>query len=149
MAYRNLRILFILPLLLTSLALAACSERPETTRNETRSGPDISYETGQALDSHMDQLGYQLALLDRELVANEYNQIDQDEVVAILQEMEIISSSFMAEDGGESHRFLQEDATAFIDSLIGARRAASDRPPRYYLAGKVAGSCSSCHQISF
>ena len=148
MAYRNPQnALKLLPLLL-SLALAACNESSDTALTETNPAPEFSYKPGDELGSHMEQLGYQLALLDRELDANEYNQIEQDEVVAILREMEIIGSSFMTEDAGESHRFLQEDVAALIDSIINARRAASDQPPRYYLAGKVAGGCVNCHRVS-
>ncbi len=134
---------------LVLLSIASCGDYSGPVMAQTAMPPTFNANESQQTDSNMSQLGYQLALLDRELLEDEYNQIDQDIVVSILRQMEMISSSFMAEDAGESHAFLQEDMATFIASIIDARVAAAARPPRYYLAGKVAGGCVNCHSVSW
>lgn len=149
MKHRN-RILAIRLLLMVCavLAIAACNEDSDTAVSQVTSPPDFNYADGEELRSHMEELGFQLALMDRGLIEDEFNQIDQQEVVSILREMELIGSSFRAEDAGESHSFLQEDMSAFINTVIQARIAASMSPPGYYLAGKVAGGCVNCHKVN-
>ncbi|NKB33466.1 MAG: hypothetical protein GKR91_10250 [Pseudomonadales bacterium] len=131
-----------------AFTFTACSDNSGTTAGQNASPPDFAYGENSELRSNMDELGFQLALLDRELRENEFNQIDQPEVVSILQQMEMAASSFQAEDAGEGHDFLQEDLAAFLDSITAARVAAAERPPRYYLAGRVAGGCVNCHDVN-
>lgn len=128
--------------------LAACSEDSGNGVSDSGTAPAFTADGASRQRSPMAELGYQLALLERELTEDEYNAIEQQEVVSILEEMELIASSFQAEQAGESHLFLQEDMTAFLDSLTQARIAAEGSPPRYYPAGKVAGGCVNCHKLS-
>lgn len=130
------------------IAITACGESPDMARTQPANPPAFTPAELADSGSQMAQLGYQLALLERELTEDEFNQIEQQEVVSILQNMESAASSLMAEDAGESHLFLQEDMTAFVDTLREARLAAAMSPPRYYLAGKVTGGCVNCHQLN-
>ena len=143
---------FILPRLLAIsaavLVLQGCGRPNREAENPVGNAPDFNYEMGQDLRSGMAALGRQLALLDRELLENEFNQIDKQEVIAFLREMEQIGSSLQATDAGELHAFLQDDMPVFLDALRNARLAAAASPPNYYLAGRVAGACVNCHRVN-
>ncbi len=130
------------------LLLSACGRGSNESVSTVAPAPDFDYTAGQDLRSGMAQLGMQLALLDRELVENEYNQIDQQLVVSILQEMELIGSGLQATDAGESHHFLQDDMPVFVAAIRNARNSANESPPNYYLAGRVAGACVNCHRVN-
>jgi len=108
MKNRN-RFLAIRPFLIISavFTIVACNQESGTAVSRMSSPP--AFETVEAGEtrSNMAEMGYQLALLDRELTANEYNQIDQREVVSILQAMELAGSSFESQEAAESHYFLQ------------------------------------------
>lgn len=147
----RIRVLAIRPLLIISalFTIVACNQDSGTAVSQGASPP--AFETAEAEEtrSNMAEMGHQLALLDRELTADEYNQIDQLEVVSILQAMELAGSSFESQEAAESHYFLQGELSQFLDSLTEARMAASDNPPRYYLAGRVAGGCTICHSVNF
>lgn len=129
-------------------ALAACGDDSGNGASNSGPAPALSADGASRQRSPMAELGYQLALLELELIEDEYNATEQQEVVSILEEMELIAGSFQAEQAGESHLFLQENMTAFIDRLTQARIAAAGSPPRYYPAGKVSGGCVNCHEVS-
>lgn len=131
-----------------ALILAACDSDNQAQTSNTPNAPAFGPAGSQASSSPMSQLSYQLALLDRELEEDEYNMTEQSEVVTILTEMVDITSMLMAEDAGESHAFLQDDLAEFREQLGAARLAAQSDPPRYYLAGRIAGGCVNCHEVS-
>lgn len=137
------------PLIFCCLMLvASCDNGDQSASIGSDNAPAFGTEGLETTSSPMARLSYQLALLDRELVEDEYNVTEQPEVVAILTEMEAITNSLMAENAGESHAFLQEDLADFSELLGTARQSAESSPPRYYLAGRIAGGCINCHEVS-
>jgi len=111
--------------------------------------PDFRYVSGQELRSNMDQLAFQLQQLDGALGAATDNQdAQQVQVLRILGNMERIGTELRAGDSGSNHPFLEDHMGDFVSNVTQARVAASLSPPRYYMAGRVAGACVNCHQVN-
>ncbi len=130
------------------LSLTACSSDFAATMRRITYPPDFVYVSDQELRNDMQRLGRQLALLEEALLVDEPLQPDPQEVMAILSRIERIGSDLQAGDAGASHAFLENDMPRFANDVMRARMAASMDPPRYYLAGRVAGSCVNCHSVN-
>ena len=135
-------------LLSTVLAIGGCSDFAPVVREFTYP-PDFKYVSGQELRSRMDQLAYQLQLLDQALVQSDSGQaLQQQQVVETLRNIERIGASLQAGEAGSTHPFLQDFMSDFRNEVGQARTAASMDPPRYYLAGRIAGGCANCHKVN-
>lgn len=44
-----------------------------------------------------------------------------------------------------NHLFIDENIDQFKYDIEAARKAIADKPPNYYLAGRLSGSCIACH----
>jgi hypothetical protein len=133
---------------LSILNIAGCNNFAEVVRKVTYP-PDFKYVSEQELRSHMDQLAFQLQLLDQALAnSNTEQPMQQQEVLATLSDIERIGSKLQAGDAGSSHPFLEDFMGDFVSRVSQARNAASFDPPRYYLAGRVAGGCVNCHKVN-
>lgn len=138
----------VLLLLTAILSSSACSDTAALIRQATYP-PDFNYVSSAELRSSMDQLGYQLQELDQALMGNDAEQSEQQlQVLTALQNIERISTRLRAGPGGSNHPFLQDFMGDFVMSVGQARNAAAQDPPRYYLAGRVAGGCVNCHKIN-
>ena len=131
----------------SALLLACSSDFAAAVRSVTYP-PDFVYVSGDQLRTRMGNLGSRLAQLDNALVENEMRQPDQQEVLAILRDIEEIGSRLQASEAGASHPFLEDEMPRFVNDIARARMAASLDPPQYYLAGRVAGSCVNCHSVN-
>ncbi len=139
------RLLF---LALTVLVSNGCSDLASTVRKITYP-PDFKYVSGQELRSNMHQLAFQLQQLDQALTEDDALHADQQrQVLETLRSIETISSRLLAGEAGSNHPFLYDHMSDFVNDVSQARNAASLDPPRYYLAGRVSGSCANCHQIN-
>lgn len=129
--------------------LSSCSDMAALARRVTYP-PDFTYVSGQELRSRMDQLAYQLQLLDQALVveSNLNQQVRQQEVVSILGTIERIGTNLQAGESGSNHPFLEDHMADFVINVSQARSAAIMDPPSYYLAGRVAGGCVNCHRVN-
>ncbi len=110
--------------------------------------PDFKYVTGDELRSQMEQMAFQLQLLDQALMQDKNEQSVQQQVLNALGNIERIGSGLQAGDAGSNHPFLQDSMKNFVSVVGQAREAASMNPPQYYYAGKVAGGCVNCHKIN-
>jgi len=145
---RSLFFLWIILLLSTILAVSGCSDTAALLRKVTYP-PDFKYVSGEELRSHMQQLAFQLQLLDQALAENNTGQsTQQQQVLGTLRKIERIGSSLQAGEAGSNHPFLQDFIRDFVSDVEHARSAASLNPPRYYFAGRVAGGCVNCHKIN-
>jgi hypothetical protein len=129
------------------LTIAACNDMAASIRQVTYP-PDFKYVSTEELRTRMHRLGNQLRQLDDALVTDGLRQPDQQKVVAILREIQQIGNSLQAGDAGASHPFLGDAMNNFVTDVGQARIAASQYPPRYYLAGRVSGACMSCHRVN-
>ena len=140
-------------ILLATLALVVltgCADsNPMDIIRQATYPPDFNYVSGQELQDSMDQLGYQLQQLDQALEpAESGEEVQQQEVIAVLGNIERIGTNLRAGDAGSNHPFLQDHMSDFVVDVGRARIAAMGNPPSYYLAGRVSGGCVNCHRIN-
>ena len=129
----------IMLFLLVVSTVNACGNTAATIRRVTYP-PDFTYVSGQQLRSRMDQLAFQLGLLDQALADSNFRiEIQQQEVVGILADIERIGGNLQANEAGSNHPFLQDHMRNFVYDVGQARMSASLDPPSFYLAGRVAG----------
>lgn len=130
------------------ITLGGCADTATVVRKFTYP-PDFKYVSGQELRSSMDKLAFQLQQLDQALAEDDSGQpVQQQQVIGILRDIERIGASLQAGDAGANHPFLQDYMTDFVANTGQARIAAALDPPRYYLAGRIAGACINCHQVN-
>ena len=140
--------LYFTVLVLSFTGISACGDTAALIRKVTYP-PDFKYVSGEELRSNMDQLAFQLNLLDQALTdAEPDNTVQQGQVIEILRAIERVSGGLQTGDAGANHPFLQDYMSNFVADVQQARFAASQNPPRYYLAGRIAGSCVNCHQAN-
>lgn len=145
---QSLSILHIILLLSAVLVTSGCNDIAAMARKVTYP-PDFNYVSEQEFRSQMDQLAFQLQLLDRALVtSNPEQSIQQQQVLDALRNMERIGSSLQAGEAGSSHPFLQDFMKDFMTDVRQARTSASMDPASYYRAGRVAGGCVNCHEVN-
>jgi hypothetical protein len=130
----------------TVLTIGACSDPGAMIRKATYP-PDFKYVSGQELRSRMNQLAYQVQLLDGAL-ADSSNPAQRQEVLDTLRNIERIGVSLRAGEAGSNHPFLKDFMGNFVSDVSQARLAVSMDPPRYYIAGRVAGGCVNCHKVN-
>jgi hypothetical protein len=126
-------------------ALLACSDLPARMRRHTYP-PGFSYISREQLDSAMWQLARQVRDLDR--LVREPPAIDAGRRAAILQVLtEMDRTTAGLRQGWESsHPLIDADVDKLRDDVALARAAVAHDPPRYYLAGSIAGACLYCHR---
>ena len=142
-------VLHIVFFVLVLFTISACNNTAALVRRVTYP-PDFKYVSGQQLRSRMDQLAFQLQLLDQALAteSNTGQQVQQQEVLSILGNIERIGASLQAGEAGSNHPFLQDHMSNFVVDVSQAGIAASLEPPSFYLAGRIAGGCVNCHNVN-
>jgi len=135
-------------LFFSTLFVTSCSDIAPIVRKVTYP-PDFNYVSGEDLRSRMNQMAAQIQLLDQALFDTTGDEPDrQRQVVAVLRQIEKVGSSLSAGEAGSSHPFLEDFMDEFVADVGQARNAAALSPPRYYLAGRVTGSCAGCHKVN-
>ena len=130
------------------LALAACSELTPTVRHEIYPAGFDSTSPAE-LNSRMLQLGNELQRLDLALASQEDDPPDlQQRVVGSLREIERIAGFLQSGEINTNHPFLRNDMSVFLGDVRAAQQSAASSPPRYYLAGRITGSCINCHRAN-
>ena len=137
-------------LLLTLFTMSGCSGGDITAMvRKLTYPPDFKYVTGDELRSSMNQLAYQVQLLDNALAGVDTEGFIQlQQVLSALRNIEKIGSGLQVGDTGSNHPFLQDYMRDFVSDVEKARHAASSSPPNYYLAGRVSGGCVNCHKVN-
>ena len=130
------------------LLLVGCNDIAATFRKFTYP-PDFTYVSTDELQSHMQQLAFELQQLDAELADETGGSPGlRQNVVEKLRNIERIGSSIQAGEAGSNHPFLQDDMANFLANVRQARMAATLNPPRYYMAGRISGGCVNCHRVN-
>jgi len=134
-------------LILAPLMLVACSGDNEGSFPQVADPPPFDYVDGEELRSGMHQLAFSILNLDRALDDDEGEfPVDQKEIVDELQRIKETAEELQAGDLRVAHPYLANDMDRFLNDVDQAIWQASLRSPRYYMAGRVSGSCVSCHQ---
>lgn len=141
-----MRYLSILFGIFTCLLLSSCTNNGGGGFPQIANPPPFDYPDGEELRSRMHQLAFSLQRLDNVLSEqyDEQNEPSQDAIVDNLRDIERVANTLQEGDLKSQHPFLLDEMANFIADVERAEWAASRG--RYYMAGRVAGSCVSCHQ---
>ena len=133
--------------------LVGCSSQFAASVRKVTYAPDFKYTEQSVLRSDMDKLALQMSLLELALIkpfgeTPEELEVQREEVLLALKNMGAIASKLKSGNAGANHPFMETYMQDFIARIDKARTAASLQEPRYFFAGKVSGSCTSCHKVN-
>ncbi len=95
----------------------------------------------------MGQLANHIRQLDDLLVSESLGPEQRETVIEHLRSMESIADDLGAGPEQTNHAFIDAHIDEFRTDVKNARREVEQEPPRYYLAGRLAGSCTGCHVL--
>lgn len=108
--------------------------------------PDFNYVSAEDLESAMWRLARGVNKLDGIMrtgsVSGEY---PQDEILALLEDMEAAAESLGPGNWPSNHPRISENVEVLRRDIYRARVGAQSRPPDYFFAGTVSGACLYCH----
>jgi hypothetical protein len=137
----KLAILLTLP-----LTLLACSNGSGGFP-QIASPPPFDYADGAELRSGMHRLAYASQRLDLALLSSDSRDDSSRMIIAdSLRDIERITNDIERGDISNTHRFLRADMENFQAMVRRAIREAEGNPPNFAAAGRVTGSCVTCHQ---
>lgn len=134
---------------LVMMIISSCANNSGGNFPQYADAPPFDFPNGEELRSRMHQLAFSLRRLDAALGA-EYdiqNAPSQDQIVSNLRDIDRIANTLQSTDLKTEHSFLMDDMARFISDVEKAEWGASRG--RYYMAGRVAGSCVSCHKANY
>lgn len=100
------------------------------------------------IESRMRGMGESIERLEKLIVSSAGNaKTERDSVLGELKTLEAIARSMEAGDQGTNHPVIDDHINRFIDDIEQAKLFATESPPSYYYAGKLTGSCTSCHSF--
>jgi len=142
-----MKYLSVLMGILLSLLLTSCTS-DGGSYPQVADAPPFDYVDGEELRSRMHQLAFELQMLDSALAA-EYDEMppSQQSITDHLSNIERIAESLQSGDLKSRHPFLIEDMERFQADVERAQWDASRS--RYYMAGRIAGACVSCHRARY
>jgi len=135
--------------IIAQLLLSSCNGDNRDGFPQVASPPPFDYENGEELRSEMHQLAFAMLRLDDALSdEDELEEIEQGEVVENLRRIRRIGEDLKVNDIRSAHPYLADDMYKFLIDVDQAILYASMRSPRYYMAGRVSGSCVACHRAN-
>jgi hypothetical protein len=145
MAMKESRMLLLVAVM---VVISGCTNTAAMIRKATYP-PDFKYVSGQELRSKMNELAFQVQVLDQALLANDDDPASRrEEVLTTLRNIERIGVGLRAGEGGSNHPYLQDFMSNFVSDVVQAQLAITMSPPRYYLAGRITGGCTNCHKVN-
>jgi hypothetical protein len=128
------------------LLLGACSgDLTERIRSVTYP-PATGYVPPEDVRTAMRELSSSSHEISRLLRKSEGpGEVDRAAILARIREMEIASRTLGARGWPTNHPMISAKIDVFLDDVVRARRDVELEPPRYALAGSVAGACAYCH----
>lgn len=110
--------------------------------------PPFDFVDGEEMRSRMHQLAFSLQNLDNSL-STDYEESPpfQQSVIDNLRDIERIGKALQAGELSTKHPFLVDDMEKFLADVSRAQWDASRN--RFYMAGRISGSCVSCHRASY
>lgn len=134
---RSMIFLVAIPLL-----LSGCSDLRKLTYPR-----DFTYIDKTDLHNGMFALSASLAKLDALVSAN--GPVGKDKQKAVIDELnrlDRIANRIRGKGEHTNHLVIDEHMDQFLGDIDNAKLFAENRPPNYYYAGKLAGSCTACHE---
>lgn len=126
-------------------AVIACGNLAAQLRTHTYP-PDFTYISEDRLESAMWRLAAQVRRLDTVLRDDALSDADrQHAVLATLDGIDGQTRQLLDDRTTTNHPLLDTHIPQLRDDVALARSAAGAAPPRYALAGAVAGACIYCH----
>ena len=97
----------------------------------------------------MQRLALSMGNIDQALSEADTRSVEdvRNSIIHELVEMEEIADSLGAGSATTNHLFIDQHIDIFKSDIVQARRFIEAEPSNYYLAGKLVGSCLSCHVI--
>jgi hypothetical protein len=136
---------FVTTVVLVAVCAAACSGIGARVRRYTYP-PDFNYISERQLDSAMWRMASEVRRLDEALRDPNLSEPQrQATVVNALDGMAAAASAINTDRRVSNHPLLDHHLPQVRDDISLARDAAAAVPPRYALAGAVAGACVYCH----
>ena len=130
---------------LVMLLLFSCMAGNGVSSQSSEPEP-FQFDDGKELRSRMQQLAYELQILDWYLMNEEDEQINlQEEVLEGLQDIEVLASSLQQNEISASHQFLYDGMEEFLISVREARILAENGDARSTLVTGIVNACSNCH----
>lgn len=154
MKWMSLNMLSVKNLIIGQVALAAMLLLTTCTNSadgfpRVANPPEFDFVDGEELRSGMHQLAFELQKLDLMLLSeNDDVPNDSQNVVASLRNIERIAQTIREGDINSQHPFLRRDMDMFLSDVVRAREDAMRGQTSFYLAGRVSGSCVSCHRAN-
>jgi len=154
MKWMSPKVFFQKNLIIGQLALAAvlfltgCTNSADSFPR-VANPPEFDFADGDELRSGMHQLAFELQKLDLMLLSeNDDLANDSQNVVTSLRNIERIAGTLREGDINSQHPFLRRDMDIFLADVARAREDAMRGQTSFYLAGRVSGSCVSCHRAN-
>lgn len=141
MRHKIPRLAVLAAVYLTALIVWGCSEvrvRPYP--------PDIVYLDDQQIESTMMRLSADIWTINDIFDNNEHiSGFNRERIIDLLREMENEAVSLGAGTQKTNHLVIDNNIDQFRYDVRAAREAIEAEPPNYYLAGRLSGSCLTCH----
>lgn len=118
---------------------------PAVTPPEAPPEPEVSAEDRARIREYMWALALEVRALDEELSVDGGSDGDHYAVQVKLERIRAIIRDLEAENDRIQHPMLTESLSRFAEQVDFALRAAQAAEPSFVTAGKVIGSCSTCH----
>ncbi len=109
--------------------------------------PDFVYLTDEDVSSGMQRIAAHLVSIELALEADSGAQDTAGIVRSHLDGMRQVAIELGADASATNHLLLDAHMEDFLAALETARAGTSAVPPRFFEAGKLVGSCSSCHRF--
>jgi hypothetical protein len=127
------------------LGALACAGSAARVRDHTYP-PSFEFVERKHLESAMWQLAWDVQRLDHSLREPSGDPAEQQRVVAeLLKEMEVAANGIATPGRITQHPLLNRNLPRFREQLRRARMDVERKPPNYFTATTLVGSCTTCH----
>jgi len=140
---RKQRVQFLIIALLNATVVYGCAQIRKVTYPR-----DFVYLEQKEIDSEMLRLSLYIHELNAILAGKDYiSSEDQSRIVEVLSLINTTTDALGAGSVDTSHLVIDDHIDQFKSDVIAAISAAKAKPPNYFIAGELAGSCVACHQF--
>ena len=140
---RKARVQLLLVVLLSATVVYGCAQIRKLTYPS-----EFVYLEQKEINSEMLLLSLYIRQLG-EILASK-NRISSEDQVRILEILSLINTTTDSLGAGSidtNHLVIDDHIDQFKSNVIAAISAAKVKPPNYFVAGQISGSCVACHQF--
>ncbi len=140
---RKARVQFLIIALLSATVVYGCAQIRKVTYPR-----DFVYLEQKEIDSEMLRLSLYIREMNAILGGKDYiSSEDQSRIVEVLWLINATTDALGAGSVDTNHLVIDDHIDQFKSDVIAAISAAKAKPPNYFIAGQLAGSCVACHQF--